>query len=93
MDDDGLTVLFNGKTVVQKGSIPTLVMKGVEETNGSGARKLKVRLKEHYTGISEDRIRGGEGSRYIQTLPTPSGQIFEQAHPEANQGQRSTDQT
>lgn len=68
-------------------------MKGLEETNGSGARKLKVRLKEHYTGISEDRIRGGEGSRYIQTLPTPSGQIFEQAHPEANQGQRSTDQT
>lgn len=91
MDDDGLTVLFNGKTVAQKGSIPTLVMKGVEETNGSGARKLKVWLKEHYTGISEDRIRGG--SRYIQTLPTPSGQIFEQAHPEANQGQRSTDQT
>lgn len=67
MDDDGLTVLFNGKTVVQKGSIPTLVMKGVEETNGSGARKLKVRLKEHYTGISEDRIRGG--SRYIVIVP------------------------
>lgn len=30
MDDDGQTVLCNGKIVVQKGSVPTLVMNGLE---------------------------------------------------------------
>lgn len=35
LDEDGRTVLFNGKTVVQKGSVPTLVMK-----EGRGSKSL-----------------------------------------------------
>lgn len=69
LDDDGKTVLCDGKIVVRRGSIPNLVENGITKTKGSGARKLMIRLREHYTGISEARIQSQlNKSRHYQHL-------------------------
>lgn len=43
--------------VVVKSEIPRVIRKCMDDTRGSGARKLNKRMKEQYSGISERKIQ------------------------------------
>ena len=54
--EDGQAITFNGKLVASKSTITAVVNKALEETKGSGARKLNIHLREEYSGISQASV-------------------------------------
>lgn len=52
LSEDGQAITFDGKLVARKSTIAAVVNKALDETKGSGARKLNIHLREEYSGIS-----------------------------------------
>ncbi len=57
LSDDSKTLMYNGKLVAKKTSLKGIVKRGLDETKGSGARKLNVYLKDQYSGISTRNVQ------------------------------------
>ncbi|RXN00644.1 SCAN domain-containing protein 3 [Acipenser ruthenus] len=58
LSEDGQAITFAGKLVAKKSTIPTLVNRVLDETKGSGARKVNIHLTEEYSGISRASVQG-----------------------------------
>ena len=50
LSEDGQAITFNRKLVARKSTIAAVVNKALDETKGSGVRKLKIHLREEYSG-------------------------------------------
>lgn len=57
LSDDGLAITFARKLVAKKSTIPALVNRVLDETKGSGARKVNIQLREEYPGISRASVQ------------------------------------
>lgn len=57
LNDDRNSILWNGRLVAKKSAIPELVKRGFDATRGGNARKLNIRLRENYCGMSEKAIQ------------------------------------
>lgn len=57
LSEDGQTLLCAGKPVMLQSNVDCVVKKGLDDTKGSGARKLSKRLKMHHSGISERKVQ------------------------------------
>ena len=57
LTEDGKALMFDGKLVAKKTKLKGIVKMGLEETKGSGARKLNVYLKDQYSGISTRNVQ------------------------------------
>lgn len=69
LSDDGKSVLCNGRVVVKKSDIPALAKRGFDATKGSNARKVNIRLREKYSGLSEKTVQQAfDSSRQCQLL-------------------------
>ncbi len=69
LSDDGKSILCNGKIVVKKSDIPDIAKKGFDATKGSNTRKVNIRLREKYSGLSEKAVqRAFHSSRQCQLL-------------------------
>lgn len=76
LSEDGEFLLCAGKPVVLKSKICGIVKKGLDDTRGSGARKLNKRLNEQYSGVSERKVqRTLDSSRRYQLHKARFGNI------------------
>lgn len=57
LSQDGKTLLCVGKPVALKSNVGGMVKKGLDDTMGSGARRLNKRLNDQYSGISERKVQ------------------------------------
>ena len=69
LDVDGQSLLCDGKIVLGASHIGKVVQEGFRKTKGAGSRKMKRRLAEVYSGLSEKTVRGTlEKSRKYQLM-------------------------
>lgn len=57
LSQDGKTLLCVGKPVALKSNVGGMVKKGLDDTMGSGARRLNKHLNEQYSGTSERKVQ------------------------------------
>lgn len=57
LSEDGQSITFDGKLVPRKSTISAVVNKALDETKGSGARKLNIYLREQYLGVSRASVK------------------------------------
>ncbi|XP_038044857.1 uncharacterized protein LOC119719458 [Patiria miniata] len=64
--EDGHTLLFDGKRVVKECDLESIVKQGVAATGGGGARKLNIKLRSVYTGLSRTNVQKyiGKSNKY-----------------------------
>lgn len=57
LSDDRESILWNGKLVLKMSAIPEIAKIGYDATKGSNARKVNIRLREMYCGLSEKAVQ------------------------------------
>ena len=57
LSEDGQSITFDGKVVPRKSHISAIVHEALDQTKGSGARTLNIKLKAQYSGISRTAVK------------------------------------
>ena len=57
LSDDGQAIMCGGKLVAKKSVIDSIVRTTLDDTKGSGARKINIHLREKYSGISRTNVQ------------------------------------
>lgn len=57
LSEDGKSITFDGKLLPRKSRISEIVHAALHQSKGSGARRLNIKIKEQYSGISRAKVR------------------------------------